>query len=123
VLSGTEEIPSSAGPIFKHAKDSNGLLDTIEVKYFTKVNPLGFLDGFQEVPFFLTNFSTADQINSYITNSVHRTVDKLLVVNTSAIESNTFGDLALAKTLGELQEALKTTLYGGKCLNNLSNLF
>lgn len=81
------------------------------------MNQGGFLEGFQEVPYFLKNFSSVDEINSFIEENVKISVDKLGSVNTEAIESDTFGDLALAKTIAELQDAYQTIPYGGEILS------
>jgi hypothetical protein len=86
------------------------LLDTIEPRWYAKID-LAALSGFEQVPYFLANFTSADQFNPFISQSVEVTVDKLGDIDTSAIESS-LGDIALAITLGQLQSALEPTPYG-----------
>ncbi|KAI8905942.1 hypothetical protein EDD86DRAFT_193451 [Gorgonomyces haynaldii] len=110
-LTDTSKIPSQV-PYFKPASAANGLLDTIEPRWYARVqnNPIG-LGKFEQVPYFLTNFSSMDAINQYLTDSIQRASDALDRVDTSAVTSDQ-GDLVLAQALADLQSALGIAPYG-----------
>jgi hypothetical protein len=124
LLPEVSKIPENDEPFFKPALQANGLLDTIEPRWHAKISSKSLsLSGFQQVPYFLTNFTMPEQFNHFITETIHHTVSNLSGVDTSSIESDTLGDIERAKTLGKLQEAYAHTPYGGKLLYNNRYLF
>lgn len=119
-FSSANQIPKQVNPSFKKASEANGLLDTIEPRFYAKISETlisdtGFqpFDSFTQVPYFISNFTSDDQFDKIIPENIQQTVKRLAIVDTASIVSNTLGDLERAKTVGQLQDAYQYTPYGG----------
>ena len=95
-------------------KGGSGILDTIEARYY--VNGLSLplkLDGFQKVPYFLTNFSTQVELNDQLVSAIRKTIKRIgqlkpIKPDLAAISA----DVAVADAFLKLQEAVSQMPYG-----------
>lgn len=113
-LSNASAIPSGI-PYFKSGQSSNGILDTIEPRWYVLTNSFPpQLSGYQQVPFFLQNFTDIQSMTNYYYSAIQSSISKLAMVPpvSAAIEAIS-QDIAAAETLYSLHTALDDTPYAG----------
>ncbi|KAJ3261112.1 hypothetical protein HK103_006421 [Boothiomyces macroporosus] len=113
-LSNASAIPSGI-PYFKSGQSSNGILDTIEPRWYVLTNSFPpQLSGYQQVPFFLQNFTDIQSMTNYYYTAIQSSISKLAKAPpvSAAIEAIS-QDIAAAETLYSLHTALDDTPYAG----------
>ncbi|KAJ3000158.1 hypothetical protein HDV02_000441 [Globomyces sp. JEL0801] len=101
-------------PYFKKASIANGLLDTIEPRYHARARIASppSLTGFQKVPYFLTNFSTPEQLNQYLYSGIESAINSVNNLQPIQNNNNLPGDITAAQTILQLTDAVLSAPYG-----------
>jgi hypothetical protein len=116
------QIPSGI-PYFKPADVASGILDTIEPRYYvvgTAIPPK--LDGYQKVPFFEVDYTSLEQINNKLTESIRSAIRKVGTVKPidpaiAAVSK----DLAVADAFFNLQRAVNDVPYGAVYFDEINH--
>ncbi|KAJ3274372.1 hypothetical protein HDV01_002976 [Terramyces sp. JEL0728] len=111
-VSNASQIPAGI-PYFKSGQSANGILDTIEPRWYTLSSSLS-VSGYQQVPFFLQNFTDQQSLSDYLYSAIQSSIDKLSKIQpvSSAVQALS-QDIAAAQTLANLHGALDDTPYVG----------
>ena len=104
-------IPGGVG-IFP--KGGSGILNTIESRYYAKGTAIPpKLNGYQKVPFFLTNFSSPEIMNDYLIEAIRTTIKSIGKLQPTSPELGKISaDVAVADAFFRLQEAVNDMPYG-----------
>ena len=109
-------------PYFKSATQANGILDTIEPRWFAKViaNPVS-LGGYEQIPFFQSNFTSEKNMDDYISSKIEATVTSLAAVDLFQIGTSS-SDLELAQAIGNLQTTIGQLPYGAMKFDKIDHI-
>lgn len=115
VLTNPSAIPGTGTLYYKNAQIANGILDTIEPRYYVLATALPpSLSGFQKVPFFDKNYTSEDSLSESLYERLTDAVKLLNAVPPIDQNLNKISpDIATAETVFNLQRAVFDVPFTG----------
>ncbi|KAJ3368547.1 hypothetical protein HDU91_000493 [Kappamyces sp. JEL0680] len=109
-------IPGDGMVYFKNATEANGILDTIEPRYYVQCKAIPpTLDGYLKVPFFDQSYASEADLSAALATRLTTAVDNLHNVppvnQTLASISAMYAELANAQTVFAMQDAVEVVPY------------
>ncbi|TPX55599.1 hypothetical protein PhCBS80983_g05191 [Powellomyces hirtus] len=117
-LKNLNEIPatipgSSNASMFKPGLSANGLLDTIEPRWYVDADVINTrIDNIQQVPFFTFNSQTPKELNTELTTALESVLTKLTTVDQSVLYKSSRTSADLATFVFRVNNVTKEMPYG-----------
>ena len=122
-LTDNTQIPGTDALYFKTASQANGILDTIEPRFYVLATPNPpALQGFQQVPFFQQNYSTLESLSDAYNERITSAIKKLK--NVPPVNQQVFKispDIAIAQAVFGMQAAVEGVPFAGMYFSNLDH--
>jgi hypothetical protein len=117
------KIPGKERLYFKNNNEANGILDTIEPRYYVLATALPpALNGYQKVPFFEKNYKDEDALSAAYFTKLSDSVAKLTEVPpVDQAVAEVSNDIAIAQTIFNMQEAVYGVPFTGINFNKIDN--